>query len=172
MYELWNKVKPLFENDDGSLPDIFVENLTTDEINSIYKWILSISCIDGEPTVWSFKKQKDIAVSSLKNAAKAFNLGEIESFRHLLKEFDINGTLIPQLSVCIEKGEISFDYRKGKEWGPEQVKALFEFLSRIKDRAKKVRIIQADECSYEEPNILFNRIFDKYYSERITFDIQ
>lgn len=163
---LWDEVKDLFEHDDGSLPDICVKNLNPREIESIYSWVLSLTEIYGEPTLWSIKDSKDVPVSAYKNPAKDFNAGEVESFHHPLKEFAIGGTTIPMLGIRVGKGAIDFDYRMGKEWGEEQVEALSEFLAQIRDKAPIAKIFQADEGCYEKPNAKFAKAFEQYYQQR------
>ena len=59
MADLWSIVHDLFDTDDGSLPDIFVENLTSSQIANIYSWVLSqtsIYSVDHEPTLWHLEQ--------------------------------------------------------------------------------------------------------------------
>ncbi len=162
----WSEIKDLFEHDDGSLPDIYVENLTAQEIESIYGWVLSLTEIYGEPTLWSIKENKDVPLASYKNPAQDFNAGEVETFHHTLKEFAINGITIPMLGIRVGEDAIDFDYRMGKEWGEKQVEALFNFLAQIKDKAITAKIFQADEGCYEKPNAKFAKAFEQYYQQR------
>jgi hypothetical protein len=162
----WNAVKDLFEENDGSLPDIFIENLTHGEMEDIYSWLLSFAEVCDNTVIYSIKEDKNVPIEYYNNPVRAFNVGEVEAFRHGLKEFIINNTVIPQLTLFIGQNEIEFDYRMGKEWGAEQVEALFEFLALIKDRAPSAQITQAYEGLYDKPNTIFTSVFEEYYKNR------
>ncbi len=132
----------------------------------IYSWILTITEIFDNTFIYSVIEDKNIPIEHYKNPVKAFNAGEIEAFRHGLKQFKINNTIIPQLTLFVGQNRIEFDYRMGENWGAQQVEALFEFLALIKDRAPSAKIIQADEGYYDRPNTIFTSVFEEYYKRR------
>ncbi|VAW59317.1 hypothetical protein MNBD_GAMMA11-1417 [hydrothermal vent metagenome] len=166
--DLWNHLSHLFEKDDGSLPDIFVENISEQEQEKIYSWIMSISKPYGNPIVWSNKENRDIQIADIESPVRQFVDGNIESFRFELEGLKIEGILIPQLTICVNLNEVEFDYRMGKEWGQKELKALFVFLSEIKQIAENAKILQADEGRYENPNNEFTEAFETYYAEYIS----
>lgn len=152
----------LFENDDGSLPDIFVENISANESIEIYSWVLSLTKPYGEPTLWSLEEERDIKVSDIPNPAQYYVQGKSESFRHCLEEFEINGTKIPQLTIALNESRVEFDYRMGKEWGEKELNALFEFLYRIKLIVTGAKITHAHEGYHFKPNTEFSKLFESY----------
>jgi hypothetical protein len=158
--EIWHKIGHLFENDDGSLPDIFVENLTNEQIVIVYNWVVSEAGIYGEPTLWSIKEERDILVREIGNPAQKFIDKEVEIFRHGLKDLIINGIKIPQLTISVEVGGVSFNYRKGKDWSPKEVRALLDFLLHIVRIAPDSKIFQAEEGSYKKPSLEFIELFE------------
>ncbi len=149
-HDLWENIRHLFEIDDGSLPDVFVENMTNEQIVNVYNWVVSKSGIYGEPTLWSIKEERDIPIKEVKNPAQKFVNKEVETFRHELKNLVLNGIKMPTLTICVETEGVSFDYRKGKEWGPKEVNALFDFLILITRMAPDSKITQAEEGSYNK----------------------
>jgi hypothetical protein len=157
--EIWHKIGHLFEKDDGSLPDIFVENLTNEQIVTVYNWVVSEAGIYGEPTLWSIKEERDIPVKEIDNPAQKFIDKEVEIFRHGLNDLIINGIKIPHLTISVEVGGVSFDYRKGKDWSSKEVRALLDFLLHIDRIAPDSKIFQAEEGSYEKPSIEFEELF-------------
>ena len=159
---LWMSLKHLFEEDDGSLPDVYVEPLTNEQVIQIYEWVRSKSAIYGDPLAWSIKEQRDIPIRELLHPAKSFMNGEIESFRHGLADFKFSEVQIPELTIEIGQGAISFDYRMGKAWGPSHLAAFFDFLSEIKRQVPNVRIYQADEGCQESPNVEFENALQLY----------
>ena len=50
----------------------------------------------------------------------------------------------------------------GKEWGPKEVRALFNFLKHIKTIAPTSVIQQSDAGNEAKPNIEFTLAFDKF----------
>lgn len=159
--DVWENLRHLFENDDGSLPDIFVENMTKEQIVNVYNWIVSKAGIYGEPTLWSIKEDRDIPIKKVNNPAQKFVNQEVETFRHGLENFNLNGIKMPPLTICVETGGLSFDYRKGKDWGVKEVNALFDFLIMISQMSPDSKIIQAEEGSYETPSSEFSKVFQE-----------
>jgi hypothetical protein len=78
--KLWLKVKHLFEQDDGSLPDIFVEGITPDQTVALYEWLMGQCEIYGDPTLWSIESSK------IFQSVKFLKLREL-SFKAELKSF-------------------------------------------------------------------------------------
>jgi hypothetical protein len=152
--ELWHKVGHLFNTDDGSLPDIFIDDLSNEEIVTIYDYVMTQATIDGNATAWSLESEKDIPIRNIENPATQFIENRIESFRHLIV-LKVGELELPSLSVCVGQESIEFDYRMGKEWNEKNVSALFRFLSEIQLIAPNSKIHQADEGGSENPSSIF-----------------
>jgi hypothetical protein len=148
MREFWPQLSDLFETDDGSLPDIFVENLSDDQVRTIYHWIRTLGdiyCEHGDPTLWDREQQSAVLIKSLDDPAQLVIDGRVEPFRHGLTQFSLSGVRLPQLTVAVSPNEIEFDYRMGSEWGPSQVAALFDFLWTIQQMAPPAKISHSHE---------------------------
>jgi hypothetical protein len=151
----WLDVKHLFETDDGMLPDIYVENLSGEQIVSAYDWVMSQCSIAHDPTLWSKAKEIDIPIREVQHPARQFVAGNVETFRHCLTGLSVGGVMLPELSVSVEHGGISFDYRAGDGWNEKTVFALFQFLHHLKMLFPNAYIFQADEGCYSSPNVQF-----------------
>ena len=81
---LWEELHNLFDQDDGSLPDIFLEGLTDQEIEAVYLWVRSLTEIYGEPTLWSIAEEKNIPIRSIENPVKMFLQGWGRRFGFLI----------------------------------------------------------------------------------------
>lgn len=158
----WPQVKHLFEREDGSLPDIYLKNLSADEIIDIYEWLMKQCEIARNPTLWSIEKQQDIAIRDVSNPARAFVEGRVETFHHCLAELHSCDVALPELSVCVWPDSLSFDYRTGSHWTERNVIALFELLRQISLRAPKANLFQTDEGNYSNPNAEFSEAFTAY----------
>lgn len=148
MRDLWIQVHELFDTDDGSLPDILVGNLTSDQVVTIYRWVRSqceIYSNNGDATVWHREHDCDVSIKSLDNPALLATSGRVEPFRHGLTRFTVSGVAIPQLTIEVSANEIGFDYRMGSDWGPSQVTALFDFLWSIQQLAPAATISHSHE---------------------------
>jgi len=158
----WSMVRNLFEVNDGSLPDIFVEDLTQTEIIEIYEWLMSQAQIARDPTAWSPSENRDIPLREIENPIRAYFAGSIESVFHCLSGLSINGVLLPELSVMIEPTAVSFDYRMGPEWREPELLALFHMLRSILRIAPSARIFHAHEGLSASPNVEFSEAFNLY----------
>ena len=85
MIELWAQLHDLFDTDDGSLPDLIVENLSSAQVVTIYQWVRSLCDVytdDGEPTLWHCEQERDVPITSLDSPAQLIISGRAKSFRH------------------------------------------------------------------------------------------
>jgi hypothetical protein len=162
---LWPKVKHLFEKDDGSLPDIYVEGISPDQTIALYEWLMEQCEIYGSPTLWSIEKQLDIPIREIPQVARAFFQGRVESFRHGIVGLAIRDVLLPALSVCVDSDGLSLDFRKGAEWDEQKVAALFDLLLQFREKAPQANIKQCDEGSYLNPNEEFAEALKLYASQ-------
>lgn len=162
---IWHNLHHLFDKDDGSLPDIFINDISPEESVEIYCWVLSLTTIFGDPTLWSTEEERDIKIKDIANPALYYTEGKAESFRHGLEIFSINGVQIPQLTIGVGESYVEFDYRKGNEWGEKELVALFAFLQHITCMAPAAKIIHAFEGSHDDPNNEFTEIFGEYLTK-------
>lgn len=145
MQNLWLRLHDLFDTDDGSLPDIVVENLSNDQVRTIYQWVRSQCDIYDDPTLWDLVQETDVPIKTLADPAQLVLDGRVEPFRHGLTQFAISGVVLPQLTIAVSPNEIAFDYRMGREWRPPQVAALFDFLWTIQEIAPAATISHMHE---------------------------
>jgi hypothetical protein len=168
--DLWKNLSHLFESNDGSLPDIHINNITIEDVVKIYSWVLALTTPSANSFLWSLEEKRDVQISELDNPSMYLLEGRSEPFRHCLELFTFNSVLIPQLSIFIDNSSIQFDYRMGKEWTHKEVNALFEFLCQIKDIVPNARVFQTYEGDYDKPNREFSNAFDIVYIEHCKFN--
>lgn len=165
----WLLVRNLFEADDGTLPDMFIEGLSGNEVVGIYNWVVSMSGDPGDKTAWCISSSTDVLIREIASPAQAFIDGEIETFRHPLNGLCVNGIFLPLLTISLDStSSISFDYRKGSEWKQGSINAFFELLAGIRAIAPSAKIWQADEGAWDIPNPEFSaalKLFESASSE-------
>jgi hypothetical protein len=162
----WLQIADLFDVDDGSLPDVFVDNLSPEQLEQIYIWVMSQCVVVGDPSAWHVTQEKDIPLRAISAPARAFTNGEIETFRHGLGGLAIGGCELPLLTVSLETPRcMSFDYRSGSEWNERTINAFLQFVLGIREQAPNARISHTDEGIWERPNSKFTAALDQFHAE-------
>ncbi|WP_433867001.1 hypothetical protein [Ralstonia wenshanensis] len=163
----WQRVLGLFQSDDGSLPDLFVRNLTRDQVVAVYEWVMSLCKASENASAWLIKEKRNVQISALPAPAQAFVEGEIELFRHGLVGLSIAGVELPYLTISVESIDcVSFDYRKGPEWTEPAINALLEMLARIHALAPNALIEHAEEGSSRRPTEQFAEALREFEGTR------
>ena len=132
---LWLQVRHLFEQDDGSLPDIFIVNISHEQKMVIYEWLIEQCSVSKR---------------------------DADNFRHRLIGLNYVGVELPEMTVCLAADELSLDYRMGVEWGEKAVTALFELLRQVYQISPQAIIFQADEGKSINPNVEFSQALEVY----------
>ncbi len=96
---IWSELRSLFEVDDGSLPDIFIESLTKEEVVSLYHKVMLQARIYHNPIAWSIEESLEVPLKELNDPASLVVQGKIESFRHGLDQLKIDGVKLPALTI-------------------------------------------------------------------------
>ncbi len=147
MNKYWPKLIELFDSEDGSLPDVFIDELSGDQVCSIYSWIMSQATIYDEPTLWHNAEGKSLPIKSIEQPARAVVSGDVVQFRHGLTNLQIAGVELLGLTICISSDQISFDYQTGDDWDAPQVAAFLELLAGVIRLAPEATITHQFEGS-------------------------
>jgi hypothetical protein len=150
MDELWNNLHDMFDTDDGSLPDIYVLNLSAQGVKDIWAYLCqSATGLASDDSFWHIANGQSIPVDAVPNAAELVVSGEAESFHAVLRGISFDGAVIPDLGVFVFPEAIYLDYRMGAEWGPAQVSALFELLNELQLLDKDAVVSLPEQCTAE-----------------------
>ena len=148
---LWNELQEMFDEDDGSLPEIRVQYSSTSAPVAGFQLIQRLSettrraqNAPSEPTFWSVPEQEERRVDSVPNAAALVVSGDAEPFHLVFGGIAIDGSTIPDLGVFVFPDQLALSYRMGPEWGPEQVKALFALLHELTKSDEGARLTLED----------------------------
>ncbi|KEZ04693.1 hypothetical protein GQ57_16555 [Burkholderia sp. MSh2] len=149
------------------MPDFFVDDLTSDQVVTVYDWVMSQCKASENATAWHITAQKDLPIGAIHEPARAYVAGEIESFRHGLVGLSIDGIELPYLTICVEGREcMSFDYRKGPEWNAHAITALLEMFARIHELAPNARIWHTEVGCGHRPTSHFAEALLQFEVER------
>ena len=145
MTEYWPDLKHLFDTDDGSLPDVFVTEISGAEVCAIYNWVMSLCEIYGEPTLWFDAQGKDVPIRDVPDPAGSVVAGDVIQFRHGLSGLCFGGVELPTLTIAVCPEDIEFDYRMGSEWGAQQLGAFLGFLAGVLELAPGAKVVHRFE---------------------------
>jgi len=139
---LWNYVHICFDDNDGSLPSIDIENLDAAEIAHIFEVLM----LEGkaqleEAEFYSLENNSMKSINSVSNAARLVPEFKASPFHLVFSGFHVNGREIPELGVFFFQDSISIDYRMGKNWNAYNLYAFFVFLNRIVKMTKQGQVI-------------------------------
>lgn len=153
MDQLWNNLHDMFDTDDGSLPEICISNLSGTGVKDIWTRLtqLGASLNDGA-SFWHIARDEDVLVDAVPNAAELVVSGEAASFHVCLRGIAFDGAVIPELGVFVFADSICLDYRMGPEWGPAQLRSLFELLNQLQSIDKDSVVSLPEEFNSEVRN--------------------
>ncbi len=130
--EHWNLAGCCFCEDDGSLPGVEIQNLSTNEVAQIYSWIRSNSTVESlDPVFWDNRNDRNRPIDSVPNAAALVAAGDAAPFHVAVSNLIVDRVAIPTLGVFVFQDMISLDYRMGSEWQAEQVFAFFTLIRKL-----------------------------------------
>jgi hypothetical protein len=133
---VWELLHEHFETDDGSLPDIYIRNVSSEGVVRIWNSLREHSSgIAGEATLWHDGEARRLNVNSVENAADLVISGAAEPFHVVLRGVSFEGTSIPDLGVFVFLDEVDLDYRMGPEWSRSGVEALLRLLIMLRGLA-------------------------------------
>jgi hypothetical protein len=127
--QIWRELHDLFDTDDGSLPEIWITNLSKQGVAIVFA-SLQERCPGSttNTTFWYLEDEKEELVNSVPNAATLVAEGRAAAFHFLCQGLKHKETVIPDLGVFVSDDHISLDYRMGAEWNAAKIEALFGIL--------------------------------------------
>ena len=162
MGAIWDLVQDLFEEEDGSLPDILIAEIAPEAIARVYGYLRTHSTVITKyPYFWDKARNQEAHVDSVPNAAQRLLEGMAEPFHIVLRGLTFRNTEIPDLGVFVFADKIILDYHAGKEWSESQVLALFELLRHICNIDPNARI-KYDEDSVPDFKQRFQRAWSMF----------
>jgi hypothetical protein len=130
--ELWAKVRDCFATDDGSLPGIEIDCLSSAEVSAVYLNLRGRSHLYNEAAeFWSEVEHASLPIDSVPDAAALVVRYQAAPFHICIDGLVAGGHALPTLGLFIFQDMIAIDYRMGPCWGPGEVKGLFLLLREL-----------------------------------------
>ena len=128
LMDAWDRLRWLFDTDDGGLYDIRLFGLDERGLAAAFEFVRSRSAITPDAMYWHTGLDCEQRVADYPDVASLVSQGVAEPFHVLAPGLQFADTVIPDLGVFLWQDELTLDYRMGPEWGCPQLFALFELL--------------------------------------------
>lgn len=130
---LWDELHDLFDTDDGSLPEIWVDYSNSEATVAGYALLRGRAAhlASDQACLWSTTQNSSLPVDSVPNAAALVVSGEATSFHVVLGGIQSRGAPIPDLGVFVLPDQLALDYRMGPAWASRELAGLFELLGEL-----------------------------------------
>jgi hypothetical protein len=130
---LWQSLRDLFEVDDGSLPEIWVNYVDTQATVSGYDLLRkrAVAVVTQEPYFWSMVQNAEVPLEAVPSPAALVVSGDAEPFHVVLGGIDSRGAVIPDLGIFVFPDQLALDYKMGPQWNQLKVQGLFGLLSEL-----------------------------------------
>lgn len=166
----WGTLRTHFLEDDGSLPEVELTNLTPQEIAAVFSRLWDRAEWDSESLASYHHREteEDRTIHHPASVAKLVCNGEANSVHVLLKGLSHEGHTIPDLGVFVHPDSIELDYRKGSGWGVTQLAGLFDLLYEVTIIAPRVKL-RSFGCGKEFAKAWIHYAYTRkaYSSERL-----
>jgi hypothetical protein len=127
--ELWDQLRSSFESDDGSLPEIAIVGLHSEEVGRLYARIRS----DGElkdkaAAFWDYETNSERRLSDAPDVAERVVARKAGGFTFVMQGISFDGEVLPDLGFQVAASLIVIFYRMGKEWNANRLCAFCSWL--------------------------------------------
>jgi hypothetical protein len=127
--QLWNELSWLFEDDDGSLPEVRLLTSSADATARIFEELRRRATPLGPTqTVWHNARRQEVAVATLPDAGALAVLGALGPLHIVARGIESGGVRLPDLGVSVDPEGIALDYRMGDNWNPNVLGGFVDLL--------------------------------------------
>ncbi len=158
----WDELLSVFGTNDGSLPDIELNNLSGEEVIRGYAFVRDHSgCISSTGHYyWSIANQCEVPFSYEDNPAEYVVSGKAESFHVCFDGVKSpSGKRVPELGLFVFADSLSFDYRMGAGWNEEALQGLFEMILCLSEGSERMEVLHKTNIFDED-----GAIFESYWN--------
>jgi hypothetical protein len=139
--ELWKELHYIFDTDDGSLPEIWIMNLSQEGVVAIFAFLQhACGTIANSAVFWSLEDHQEQPINSVPNAADLVVKARAEPFHFVCEGLTYKSVVLPEIGVFVFGDQIALDYKMGKEWDAVKLNALFGILKELKRTDSRARI--------------------------------
>jgi hypothetical protein len=138
---LWSELSWLFEDDDGSLPEVRLRTSSPDATARIFEKLYRRSTpLASTQTVWHNERRQEVAVSALSDPGTLAVRGVIGPLHIVARGIRSAEVGLPDLGVSVDPDGVAIDYRMGDTWNPDVLAAFVELIGELLALDPKTRV--------------------------------
>lgn len=131
-------VHDLFEQDEGSLPEVQMDGVSPEEAQAMFDALLRIAApLRSDQTVWDDERDEDLPIGEYAQPGRLAAEGRLSTMHCVLRGLEWRGRELPDLGVSIWPGTLALDYRPGPQWSPVVVSRFVELLDTLMDLSEQ-----------------------------------
>src|SRR5437764_9976645 len=116
MAAAWNKLRALFDTDDGSLPAVRLTELTAEGVAAVYAFLRARASVQPDLVFWHRALDREERLDAWPNPARLVATDEADPFHFLATGIAVGAITLPDLGVLVFPDAVALDYRMGPEW--------------------------------------------------------
>lgn len=152
---LWNEIHDMFDEDDGSFPEICICGLSAAEVTAGYRLIREkTQFLVGGPRFFNVEAGCEMTLDEVENAAQLVCTRKAQPFHFMVRNLSLAQGSVHELGVFILDNAIALDYEKGRLWGELQIETLLLLINKLKEGSTKAFIRLEDAVSPNDKNRL------------------
>lgn len=164
--ELWRELAYLFEEDDGSLPEVRLIDIPSGGAARIFQELRNrAEPLEPTQTIWDEELGRDVPLEDVPDAATLVAEERIQGFHVVLRGISSHSIRLPELGVFVCQNNVELDYRMGSEWNAEVLAAFVELLADLRRLAPAARL-DLEDGVLENVREHFRRAVETYLAAR------
>ena len=165
---LWQQIRHLFEEDDGSLPEIVLGGLRRSDPQILFEFLRDRAGPDAldDQTLWDEELDADVPLVERPNAAELVATGRLQSFHAVFRGLRDDDTEIPPIGAFFLSDEVCLDYRMGEAWDARVLAALMRLVTQMQRLVPHARVAALPDGwrSWDERDPRFDQALDSLQS--------
>lgn len=138
----------MFDEDDGSFPEICICNLSAAEVVSGYSMLRKIStAVVGGPRFFNLETSSEMGLNEVANPAALVVAKKAQPFHFMVRNISFADGRLEELGIFILDNAIALDYEKGPIWGEIQIETLLLIINRLMEGSEKAFLRLEDAVS-------------------------
>ena len=148
---LWNEIHDMFDEDDGSFPEICICGLTATEVVAAYQLIRKQArFVVGGPRFFNREAGCEMELDQVDCAATLVCNKTAQPFHFMVRNLAFADGEIHELGIFVLDNAIALDYEKSRIWGELQIETLLHLINQLKKGAEKAFIKLEDAVSPDD----------------------
>jgi hypothetical protein len=142
---LWAELHDLFDEDDGSLPEVRLLGTPPGAVQRIVDDLLArAEPLGGDETAWHNGLNADIPLTAYSDLGSLVEVGTVPFFIVFLEGVEWHGLRLPDLGLFAEQCDVGLNYRMGDEWSAPVLAAFAGLLKHLRTLAPGASLTLAE----------------------------